>query len=85
MLMHQVKELANCAYAVMIAAFCVPCFFRLKFANRMLKALDTNDQFLLNSALRQLKIFTKYMGIVTLVIVILVIVSFVYDLSFLAK
>lgn len=56
-------------YALLIIVFAIPCFFRLNFANKMLKALGTNDQNLLNDSLSDLKSFSKFWGILTIIII----------------
>lgn len=56
-------------YILVIVAFLVPCFFRLKFANKMLKALAASDQELLNESLRQFKIYSTYWGILTILMI----------------
>ncbi len=56
-------------YVFFIALYLIPCFFRLSFANKMLKAIAANDQQLLNESFNQLKIFSKYWGILTIVVI----------------
>lgn len=56
-------------YILLVGVFLVPCFFRLKFANKMLKALATSDQEMLNESLRQFKIYSKYWGILTIIFI----------------
>jgi len=63
---------------IFIAAFFTPCIFQVKFANKMLKGLAGNDQYMINQALRQLKIFSRYWGI----LVILLLVFFFVILAF---
>jgi hypothetical protein len=54
-------------YILFIAAYLIPCFFRLSFSNKMLKAITNTDQEMLNESLRQLKLYSKYWGILTIV------------------
>ncbi len=68
-------------YLLLIAAYLIPSIIRVKFANRMVKALNSNDQFLLNGALSQLKIFTKFFGIVTIVMLALSIIGIAISIS----
>lgn len=54
-------------YALIFAVLLIPNFFRLNFSNKMLKALDTRDQNLLNESFGHLKTYSKYWGILTII------------------
>lgn len=62
-------------YLIFIGAFFIPCIFELKFAKRMVKGINGNDQFLINDSLRQLKIFSKYMGILIIISIAFVLLA----------
>lgn len=71
-------------YVFLMSVFVVPCFFRLGFSNKMLRALASSDQELLNESLRQLKIYSKYWGVLTIIIIgFYVLVFIVLIISFL--
>ena len=53
-----------------------PCLFLLRFANHMRNALNTNDQLTLNSSFQNLKIMFRYVGILTIVVISLYVLSF---------
>lgn len=65
-------------YILLIVAFLVPCFFRLNFANKMLKALAASDQELLNESLRQFKIYSNYWGVLTILMIAFYALIFVF-------
>ncbi len=65
-------------YILIIVAFLVPCFFRLKFANKMLKALAASDQELLNESLRQFKIYSNYWGVLTILMIAFYALIFIF-------
>jgi hypothetical protein len=44
-----------------------PMLYMLRFANRMRKALNANDQEALNSSFQNLKIYFRYIGIITII------------------
>lgn len=56
-------------YALIFAVLLIPNFFRLSFSNKMLKALDTRDQNLLNESFGHLKTYSKYWGILTIIFI----------------
>ena len=66
---------------LLVTAYLVPSIMRLKFARKMIRALAGNDQFLLNSSLRQLKIFTKFFGVVTIIMIAIFIVTIAFSIS----
>ncbi len=54
-------------YSIFFALYLIPCFFRLSFSNKMLRAITNNDQQLLNESLGHLKTYSKYWGVLTIV------------------
>ena len=56
-------------YVVVLIIFLLPNFFRLNSSNKMLKALATQDQQMLNESLGHLKTYSKYWGILTIIII----------------
>jgi len=54
-----------------------PCLFLLRFANRMRNALGTNDQLLLNSSFQNLKVMFRYVGILTIIIIVFYIIAII--------
>ena len=58
-----------------------PCYFLLKFGNRMIAALDTDDGASLNESFRNLKITFRYVGVLTIIFVALFILGLLTNLS----
>jgi hypothetical protein len=56
-------------YAMIGVVLLIPCIYRLNFANKMLKALAVNDQQVFNDSLANLKIYSQYMGILTIILI----------------
>lgn len=56
-------------FLLIIAMIFFPALFLLKFSNKMLQALNNNDQYTLVASFRQLKLYYKYIGILTLVVI----------------
>ena len=54
-------------YAIIFVILMIPNFFRLNSSNKMLKALASQDQQLLNESFAHLKTFGKYWGILTII------------------
>lgn len=57
-----------------------PCLFLFRFANQMTAALDTNEQITLNKSLQNLKRMFRYMGILTIIVISLYILAFVFGI-----
>ncbi len=55
-------------YILLIGVYLVPCFYMLSFSNNMLKAIAGKDQELFNKSLSHLNIYSKYWGILTIII-----------------
>lgn len=49
--------------------FILPNIFRFRFASQAIQALDANDQVLLTSSLNNLKIFYRFYGILTIIMI----------------
>lgn len=60
---------------LIIAALFIPCIFQLKFANKMIKGLAGNDQFLINESFKHLKIFSRYWGVIMIIAIGVVVFS----------
>src|SRR5947209_8611390 len=56
---------------IMIAIGFIPLFYLLHFANRMKKALASNQQTLLNESFYNLKRYFRFLGIVVIIVLIL--------------
>ena len=56
-------------YAIIGVVLLIPCIYRLNFSNKMLKALAINDQQVFNDSLVNLKIYSQYMGILTIILI----------------
>ena len=56
-------------YAILLGVIMIPSFYRLRFSNKMLLALESNDQFTLNEAFANLKSFSKFWGILTIILI----------------
>lgn len=67
--MGAVVMLAVYLVIVLIALF--PMLFLLRFANKMKKALATNDQTLLNISFQNIKAYFRYLGIITIIVLLL--------------
>ena len=55
-----------------------PCLFLFRFAVNMTAALNTNDQLNLNRSFQNLKIMFRYVGILTIVVLSLYVLAFVF-------
>ena len=65
---------------VLVAIEVVPNVFRYKFADKMIKAIRLGDQEMLNGSLNNLRFFSRYWGIVTIIIVAFYAIIFVFML-----
>ncbi len=54
-------------YAIIIVILIIPNFFRLISSNKMLKAISNQDQTLLNESFANLKTYSLYWGILTII------------------
>lgn len=62
-------------YVIMAMVAFFPLLFMLRFANQMRAALSSNNQALLNSSFQNLKIYFRYLGIVTIICIVLTALS----------
>lgn len=68
-------------YIVMALLFFFPCFYLYNFASRMQVALRSNDQEQLAKSFRNLKSCYKYIGIFTIIYLVLVLLLILFNLS----
>lgn len=67
--------------ALMIAAlYFFPCLFLLRFAGKMKAALNANDVTSLNESFRNLKKTLRYLGVVTIILLVLLLAGILSDL-----
>ena len=68
---------AGTAFSYIIIAIIsfFPLLFMLRFANAMKKAIETDDQQLLNSSFLNLKVYFRYLGIITIIAMVLMLLS----------
>jgi len=57
-----------------------PCLFLFRFANNMIVALNSNEQITLNRSFQNLKIMFRYVGILTIIVLALYIIAFVFGI-----
>jgi hypothetical protein len=62
-------------YLIMAMVAFFPLLFMLRFANQMRDALTSNNQALLTSSFQNLKVYFRYLGIVTIIFVVLTALS----------
>jgi hypothetical protein len=67
--------------AVLSILYFFPCYYTLRFANKLKVAIETNDTGNLNESFRNLKITLRYLGILTLIFLALFAVGMVSELS----
>ncbi|MGQ0738417.1 MAG: hypothetical protein ACT4OJ_05095 [Bacteroidota bacterium] len=72
-------------YAMIVSVFLVilcffPCLFTLRFANKMKTAIDANDMQHLNESFRNLKITLRYLGIVTIILLVLIFIGLLSEI-----
>ncbi|AXY78273.1 hypothetical protein D3H65_31635 [Paraflavitalea soli] len=65
-------------YLILAAIQVVPNIFRYQFATKALRAIRTNDQALLNESLGKLKTYNKYWGVVTIIILSIYVLIFLF-------
>lgn len=58
-----------------------PLLYMLRFANGMKRALASDDQALLNASFQNLKIYFRYLGIVTIIALVLVALSLFFAIA----
>ena len=57
-----------------------PCLFLFRFANNMIVALNSNEQITLNRSFQNLKIMFRYVGILTIIVLGLYIIAFIFGI-----
>jgi len=65
-------------YLFITAIQFIPTIFRYKFSVKMIRAIRHSDQMLLNESLNQLKYYSKYWGIVTIIVTSLYAIGFIF-------
>ena len=65
-------------YLIFAAIQVIPNIFRYQFATKALRAIRTNDQALLNESLGKLKTYNKYWGILTIIILSIYVLIFLF-------
>ena len=63
-------------YIVIALIYFFPCLFLFRFATKMKVALASNDQETLNTSFQNLKATFRYMGIVTIVMLVFFLLAF---------
>lgn len=54
---------------IVVALYFFPCYFLLRFASKMSRALATDDAAALNESLRNLKLTFRYLGVMTIIFI----------------
>ena len=67
-------------YLVMAVIQLIPTIFRYKFANQALSAVRTNDQALFNRSINNLRLYSKFWGILTIIIIAFYVIGFIMAL-----
>jgi hypothetical protein len=67
-------------YIFIIAVWFFPLMYLLRFANRMKNAIAGNDQQALNIAFQNLKICFRFVGIVTIIVLALYAIAFIFGI-----
>lgn len=71
-------------YIIFAAIAFFPLLYTLRFANRMQGALNGNDQALLNASFQNLKVCFRYLGIITIISIVLFALSLIFSIAGLA-
>jgi uncharacterized membrane protein len=71
-------------YSIMAVIWFFPLLFTFRFANQMHNALQSNDQELLNAAFQNLKVCYRYLGIVTVIFLVMIALSLLFGIMGLA-
>lgn len=66
-------------YALVLAVLLIPNIYRLKFANNCIKAIQTNDTETLTKSFKNLRVYSTFWGILT--IIILSIYAFIFIIA----
>ena len=68
-------------YFIVFLIYVFPIVFTLRFASKMRLALNTNDQEALNTSFQNLKICFRYIGVVTIIFLVLMVLGFVLGIA----
>lgn len=71
-------------YLLLAAIAFFPLLFTFRFASQMKTALANNDQALFNAAFQNLKVCLRYLGIVTIISLVLMVLSLIFGVAGLA-
>ena len=72
-----IMTIVDLSFAVL---YFFPCLFLFRFANNMIVALNSNEQITLNRSFQNLKIMFRYVGILTIIVLALYIIAFVFGI-----
>ena len=67
-------------YIILLGIWFLPLLFLLRFANNMKRALAGDDQQALNRSFQQLKVCYRYIGIITIIILSLYAIAFLFGI-----
>ena len=67
-------------YIFILAVWFFPLMYLLRFSNRMKNAITGNDQQALNIAFQNLKICFRFVGIVTIIVLALYAIAFIFGI-----
>lgn len=65
-------------YALILGVFIIPNIFRLKFANKCLTAIEVKDEELLAESFKNLKIYSTFWGILTIIGIAIYLLMFLF-------
>ncbi len=66
---------------MIVGLYFFPCYFLLKFSNKMSTALESDNIASLNESFKNLKVTFRYLGIVTIIFLLLVALGFLTELT----
>lgn len=67
-------------FLLIAALYFFPCLFLLRFANKMKTAIEANDITALNEAFKNLKVTFRYLGVLTIIFIVLFFLGLVSEL-----
>jgi len=67
-------------YILVAVLYFIPCLFLYKFGNMMKPALASNDQEMLNSSLQNLKKMFRFVGILTIIVLVFFAIGILFTL-----
>lgn len=68
-------------YFIIFLIYVFPIVFMLRFANKMRQALNGNDQMALNASFQNLKVCFRYIGIVTIIFLVLMVLGILLGIA----